>query len=173
MIEHIPSCVTLLVAWDEQRLIGKGSGLPWNIPFDLKLFNKRTKNNTIIFGLNTYNGLPKRPLPGRFNIVVTPEFLEVNNTFPPNTSLAPASGVKDAIDKSRLYSPNNEIFICGGASIYQQALDQDLVDRMLVSVIPGYYDGNVYFPEFSGIWNKIIIERYKELYVEEWTKDEK
>ena len=167
--------ISLLVAWDDYRLIGstKYPYLPFNITEDLKLFKKRTFGNTIILGKNTWDYLPKRPLPGRFNIVVTSKFLTIPSEFPPNTSLAPASGVKDAIDKSRLYSPNNEIFICGGASIYQQALDQDLVDRMLVSVIPGYYDGNVYFPEFSGIWNKIIIERYKELYVEEWTKDEK
>jgi dihydrofolate reductase len=173
MREHIPSCVTLLVAWDEQRLIGKGSGLPWNIPFDLRLFKRRTKNNTVIFGLNTYNGLPKKPLSGRFNIVVTPEFLEVNSAFPPNTSLAPASSVKDAINKSRLYSPNNEIFICGGASIYQQALDQDLVDIMLVSIIPGEYEGNVYFPKFNYMWDRVVVEKYDEFVVEKWTKETK
>jgi len=162
----------LLTAWDDNRLIGNGSGLPWKIPRDLKLFQKRTKGHTIIFGLNTYNGLPRRPLEGRVNIVVTPEFLEIPS-LARDTALIPACGVKNAIDISRFGYPKNKIFICGGASIYKQALEQDLVDEMLVSIIPGKHEGNVFFPEFPHVWDRRVIEEYNEFVVERWTKETK
>jgi dihydrofolate reductase len=174
MCEERKKWITLLVAWDENKLIGKGIGeLPWKCSRDLKLFQERTAGQTIIMGLNTYNGLPQKPLKGRVNIVVTPEFLEVPAVLPLNTVLMPACGVRDAIDLARYHYPLNETFICGGASIYKQALEQDLVDRILVSVIPGSHDGDVYFPEFAGIWTRCVVEEYNEFYVEEWMKDQK
>jgi dihydrofolate reductase len=162
-------CVTLLVAWDDYKLIGKDNGLPWHIPEDLKLFKKRTKGQTIVMGLKTYNGLPKKPLPDRTTIVVMmPEELE---TFDKTAFVA--FGIKEAIDLSKKLFPDKEIFICGGASIYKQALEQNLVNRMLVSVIPGIYHGDTYFPEFPHIWERMIVEEYNEFIVEQWTREEK
>jgi dihydrofolate reductase len=171
--------VTLLTAWDENRLIGNGSGLPWFVSEDLKLFKIRTHRQTVVFGLKTYMGLPYKPLPRRVNAVVMFKEEYENFKFPRYTEssqsyvIAAINGVKEAINLSKRCFPDNEIFICGGASIYKQALEQDLVDRMLVSVIPGEHEGDVYFPEFSGIWNRHVVERYNEFYVEEWIKDEK
>ena len=174
--QYVPEMkkVTLLVAWNDDRLIGRGTGkLPWNLPEDLKLFQQRTSGQVVIFGLNTYNGLPQKPLKGRFNIVITPEFLEIPGELPRNTRLAPACGIQDAISIARYACPSKEIFICGGASIYKQALEQDLVDRMLISVVPGVHQGDVYFPDFPGVWNRFVVEEYENFKVEEWTKDEK
>ena len=165
---------TLLVAWTEKdRLIGCKNGLPWKITKDLKLFQERTKGHTVIFGLTTYSNLPVKPLKGRLNIVVTPTFLEIPSILPRKTALAPACGVKEAIDLSCHNYPKNDIFICGGASIYKQALEQDLVDQMLVSVIPGHYTGDIYFPEFPDMWDREIVEQYDEFFVERWTKEMK
>ena len=171
--------ITLLTAWDDNKLIGKGSGLPWHLPEDLKLFKERTKGQSVIMGLKTYNGLPIKPLPNRTNIVLMRkeeykesfrfDFQAGNGTY----LVAAINGVKEAIDISKRTFPNNEIYICGGASIYKQALEQDLVDRMLVSVVPGEHDGDVYFPDFPGMWNRHIIEYYDNFNVEEWPKDQK
>jgi dihydrofolate reductase len=144
----------LLVAYDDNKLIGRGTGkLPWNSPEDLKLFKQRTTGHTVVFGLNTYNGLPHKPLKGRVNIVVTPEYLEIP-VLPRDTVLIPACGVKNAIETSKCLYPSKTVFICGGASIYKQALEQGLVDEMHVSLIPGDHEGDVYFPEVPGNWSQ-------------------
>ena len=174
---HRPQCVTLITGWDDNRLIGNGSGLPWHIPQDLKLFKERTKGQIIIMGLKTYNGLPKRPLPDRTTIVIMqPEELKgFEMPATSNTQIIVSFGVKEAIIRARQLARilSSEIFICGGASIYRQALEQDLVDRMLISVISGRYEGNVYFPEFPYMWDRRVIEEYDDFVVEEWTKEEK
>jgi dihydrofolate reductase len=155
-----------LVAWADEsdRLIGSKNGLPWNIPKDLQLFKERTKGNTVIFGLTTYTNLPIKPLPGRVNLVVTPEYLEIPSELPRNT---------EAIEFSRINHPKNKIFICGGASIYKQALEKNLVDEMLVSVIPGKHDGDTYFPDFPHLWDRQVIEEYDDFVVERWTMETK
>ena len=63
--------ITILVAYDQNRVIGNKGGIPWDIPRDLQLFKKRTVNNVVIMGRNTWESLPVRPLPGRINIVVS------------------------------------------------------------------------------------------------------
>lgn len=168
--------VTLLTAWDDNRLIGKGSGLPWHIPQDLKLFKERTKNQVVIMGKKTYEGLPIRPLPNRTNIVIMRECEFCDFAMPDwreNTPFVVSYGVGDAVRMAKKLWPDREVFICGGRSIYEQALAQDLVDRMLISIIPGEHEGNVYFPEFPWIWNRCILEEYDDFNVEVWTKDEK
>jgi dihydrofolate reductase len=163
----------LLAAFDDFKLIGNQNKLPWNIPNDLKLFKERTLGNTVIFGRKTYDNLPKKPLKGRNNIIVTSQFLEVPEMLPKNTTIAVVLGVKEAIQYSKYIYPKNNIFICGGASIYKQALEQSLVDYMLISHIPGKYDGDIYFPEFDHMWDIEIWETYEDFNVEKWTIETK
>lgn len=168
--------MTLLSAWDENRLIGKGSGLPWHIPQDLKVFKERTKGQVVIMGKKTYEGLPIRPLPNRVNIVIMREQEFCGFEMPAwkeNTPFVVSYGVSDAVRMAQKLWPDREAFICGGRSIYEQALELDLVDQMLISQIPGEYGGDVYFPEFPWIWNRTVIEEYDDFNVERWTKDEK
>ncbi|MCK9458409.1 MAG: dihydrofolate reductase [Proteobacteria bacterium] len=186
---------TLLVAWAEEsnRLIGSKNGLPWKVPRDLKLFKERTSGQTVIFGLTTYENLPFKPLLYRVNIVVAPEgesgytkyscsidgeqclrrvkLGKVNEMF--GTQVVFIAGVKEAVDFARQNYPERGIFICGGASIYKQALELDLVDEMLVSQIPGKYEGDTFFPEFPHMWDREIIEEYEGFVVERWTKETK
>ena len=63
--------VALVVAMAENRVIGKGGTLPWRIPEDMKWFREITMGKPCIMGRKTWESLPKRPLPGRTNIVVT------------------------------------------------------------------------------------------------------
>src|SRR3569832_1343705 len=63
--------VTLIVAVAENGVIGVNGGLPWHIPEDLKRFKALTLGKPTIMGRKTWDSLPKKPLPGRTNIVVT------------------------------------------------------------------------------------------------------
>ena len=67
--------LSIVVAMDDNHLIGKGNGLPWHLPADLAFFKKITTGNSILMGRKTYDSIGK-PLPNRRNIVITrnPEY---------------------------------------------------------------------------------------------------
>ncbi len=62
--------VSIIVATDERGAIGRGGGLPWRLPDDLKRFKALTMGKPIVMGRKTWDSIGK-PLPGRHNIVIT------------------------------------------------------------------------------------------------------
>ena len=65
------SMISLVVAVSRNGVIGRDGGLPWHLSSDLKLFKAITLGKPIIMGRKTWESLPRRPLPGRINIVIT------------------------------------------------------------------------------------------------------
>src|SRR6185295_11979563 len=63
--------IALVVAMADKGVIGKGGTLPWRLPEDMKWFREVTMGKPCIMGRKTWESLPKKPLPGRINIVVT------------------------------------------------------------------------------------------------------
>lgn len=133
--------ITLIAAVDLNGCIGKGNSIPWKIPAEMKHFQKTTTGETVIMGRNTFNSLGKIPLKNRFNIVVSstlPIGPVPDNLWSVN-SLENAFKILDKSDP-------REVFIIGGAMLYDYALKIDCVDRIILSKIPNVYDGDVYFP---------------------------
>lgn len=132
--------ISIIVAMDENQLIGKKeskNGMPWNNAEDLKHFKETTLNQTIVMGKTTYQAIG-RPLPSRHTIVLSKKGLD-------DSRVELRDSLDDVIDEYR--KMNKDLFICGGASIYKQALP--LVDELIISRIPGCYDGETYFPSFQ------------------------
>jgi dihydrofolate reductase len=152
------SRITILVAWDDKHLIGGKNKLPWHIPEDLKLFKKRTLGHSVIMGRNTFESIGK-PLPERENIVITSR---------PLSGAYAVSNLEEAVSKAQ--ESNKEIFIIGGTSVYFQALEKDIVDRILVSHIFGYFEGDKYFPVLAKRWTCNIIAEYDKFVVKEFTR---
>ena len=88
--------ITVLVAWDENRLIGKGNDLPWYFSEDLQLFKKRTMGNVVVMGRNTYDSIGK-PLSGRANIVLTNRPVPLSLPLVEDTSVWTAQSVDEAV----------------------------------------------------------------------------
>lgn len=65
------SRISLVVAVSRNGVIGRDGGLPWHLSSDLKLFKAITLGKPIIMGRKTWESLPRKPLPGRVNIVIT------------------------------------------------------------------------------------------------------
>ncbi len=63
--------LSIIVATDQNNLIGKDNDMPWHIPADLKRFKAITTGHTIVMGRKTYDSLPKKPLPNRHHVVLT------------------------------------------------------------------------------------------------------
>lgn len=155
---------TIIVACDPDGVIGKHGQLPWRVPEDLKLFRKRTMNHPIIMGRNTWEGLPKKPLDGRANIVISRTIWKKTDD-----SIGPFwySSIDSAL-KSIEISPcfktydNSQVFIIGGFQIYRIALECNLVDTILMTKLKQRYAGNVYFPKLDNKWITVSTTYYED-----------
>jgi dihydrofolate reductase len=129
--------LSLIVAMDENRLIGSENGLPWHLPADLAYFKRTTMGKPIIMGRKTFDSIG-RALPGRRNIVITrdPQF------DAPDCEIA--GGVDEAL---ALCAQADEIMLIGGASLYQQTLP--LATCLYVTLIHHGFGGDTWFPEFD------------------------
>lgn len=136
--------IAIVVAHDKNGVIGKDNDLPWHLPDDLKHFRAITDGGTVLMGKNTYKSILKRlgrSLPNRRNIVVSEKLNTVAAGFELAKSLA------EAVEASDATSPSNEIYIIGGARLYETAVKDDVVDQMYVTeVATEVIGGDVWFP---------------------------
>ena len=132
--------VSIIVAMCENRVIGRGGGMPWHLPGDLKYFKKITMAKPVIMGRRTFQSIG-RPLPGRTNIVITrdeafaADGVVVTHTLDDAIEIADSQARADGVD---------EIMIIGGGQIYTEALGT--ADRLYLTEIHATIDGDTYFP---------------------------
>jgi len=133
--------IILIVAMSENRVIGKDNALPWSIKGNLAHFKNMTMGWPCIMGRKTWESLPKKPLPGRPNIIISKTM--------DNSDVKVFSALPSAIEYCADYE---KVFICGGESIYKQAMP--LATKIDLSLIPEQYDGDTFFPEIDDSWIK-------------------
>jgi len=142
--------IKILVAFDENRVIGKNNKLIWHLPADLQRFKALTTGHVIIMGRKTYESIGK-PLPNRTTIVITRQ-AEFNSE-----GIITVHSLGEAILKAKSIS-REDIYIVGGAEIYQLSLAH--ADQILVTQLHDIFDGDAYFPEIPmDAWE--IVEREK------------
>jgi dihydrofolate reductase len=142
--------ISIIVAVSEDLGIGKNNELLWQISEDLKRFKRLTLGNTVIMGKKTWESLPKRPLPGRKNIVITDV---PGESFEGAVS---AYSIEDSINKC---AKGEEVFIMGGGSIYRQFMP--LADKLYITHVHKKAPADIYFPEIDpAIWKVIEKEEY-------------
>jgi len=130
--------ISIIAAISEDCGIGKNNDLLWNIPEDLKRFKKLTLGKTVIMGRKTWESLPRRPLPGRKNVVIT----DVPDENIGNAVTAYSIG--DALSKC---SDDEDIFIIGGGSIYRQFMP--LAGRLYITLVHRSVPADIYFPKID------------------------
>ena len=166
--------VTAIVAYNGKFVIGNDLGfVPWKIKEDLKFFKDTTMGHPCIMGRKTWDSIPAkfRPLPGRYNIVVTKN--HQNFQFPENgrDSIAACESVEKAIALGRQMDPKGEVFITGGSQIYNYCIKYGLVDRVLASEINNYLDvvGASFFPDLKSLkWEGQALKEFEEFKVVEY-----
>ena len=143
--------ISIIVAVSEDWGIGKDNELLWHISEDLKRFKKLTFGNTVIMGKKTWESLPRRPLPGRKNIVLT------DNPQETIENSVTAYSIEDALSKC---AQDEEIFIIGGGSIYRQFMP--IADRLFITHVHKKAPADIYFPEIDlNIWEITEKEEFK------------
>jgi dihydrofolate reductase len=129
--------LSMIVAMDDNRLIGKENGLPWHLPADLQYFKKTTTGKAILMGRKTFESLG-RPVPNRRNIIITH-----NREYK-----AEGCEVVNSIDEAlNLTQADEEVMVIGGASFYEQTLP--MIDRLYITKVDGEHEGDAYFPSFN------------------------
>lgn len=132
--------ISLIVAMDKNNGIGNKNKLLAHISEDLKYFKRVTDGHTIVMGYNTYMSLPKRPLPNRRNIVLTTKDIKLEGALVVNS-------IEDLL---KLLNTEDETFICGGASIYEQMLPY--ADKLYITHIFAEFEADTYFPGITEKW---------------------
>lgn len=153
--------IVLIVAVADNLAIGENNKLLCSIPKDLQRFKNLTTNNCVIMGRKTWESLPPkfRPLPNRRNVILTRNNANEINKNNPNVVIY--DNLIDAIYKEKaLLKEFQKIFIIGGASVYKQALEANLVDCLEITHIKKSFDNADAFLELSKnelqkTWEKI------------------
>lgn len=148
--------ISLIAAVGKNRQLGGDNKMLWHIPEDFKQFKMRTMNHHMIMGRKTFESIG-RPLPGRISIVLS------RDTKFKALGVFIFDDLNSAIDYARERG-ETELFIIGGAQIYQQALP--LADKIYLSEVDYNDKADAFFPEF----NK---EEWKELSKTSFPKTEK
>lgn len=143
--------LSLIVARGRNGVIGVDGDLPWRLKADMKCFVEATRGKPVIMGRKTWESLPRRPLPGRLNIIVTrqPGYAAEGGAVAPDldTALILAAG-RAAADGQ------GEVFVIGGAQIYALALDA--ADRLYITEVEAEPDGDTHFPGFDeSAWREV------------------
>ena len=132
------------------RVIGAGNRIPWHLPEDFKWFKQMTAGQVIVMGRKTYESIGK-PLPNRTTIVLTR-----------SPQLIP--GVRTLSDLGQLDAAypaftGREIYICGGAQLYQQALP--LCSDLYLTLVQRVVQGDTMFPPFEDQFEQVeeVLER--------------
>ena len=133
----------MIAAIDENRLIGNGPDIPWQLPADLQHFRDMTIGKPVVMGRKTFETLP-RPLTKRKNIILTR-----NRDYVAPKGCIVAHSVDDVIEsvKSLTQKYGMELMICGGAPIYAAFLPH--ARRLYLTQVHATFEGDVYFPEFD------------------------
>lgn len=126
--------LSILVAHDQQRVIGIDNKLPWHLPNDLKHVKSLTTHNTLVMGRATFDSIGK-PLQNRRNVVLTR-----NKAFH-------HEGVDVIHSIDEIFELPGHVFIFGGQTLFEALIDQ--VDDMYITVIEDKFNGDTFFPPYT------------------------
>ncbi len=130
--------LSILVAYDERKVIGKDNDLPWHHEEDLKHFRRLTKNHACLMGRKTYESIKKRlgtPLPERTNYVVTSQSID--------DDIIIVSDLEDFITRHK--DSEEEVFVIGGEQLYRATLRH--AKRLYITHVKGTHEGDTFFPD--------------------------
>lgn len=135
--------INTIVAVDKNWAIGKDNKLLAHIKCDLEYFKRTTNGHIVVMGYNTYMSLPIKPLPNRTNIVITRKDIELDGCIVVNS-------IDNLFKKLDDIKDNKEVFIIGGASIYEQFLPYS--DRLFITHIFHEFEADTFFPKVDDSW---------------------
>ncbi|MEM6764086.1 MAG: dihydrofolate reductase [Bacteroidota bacterium] len=143
--------ISAIYAISENQVLGKNNDIPWRLSDDLKMFKRTTLGKPIIMGRKTFESLGK-PLPKRRNIVVSrsmPQEVEGYEVY-------------RSLDEAITACSEPEIFIIGGAQLFQEAFDKGYIHRVYETLVHAEVEGDVFFslPD-AGMWTTTKVDSFQ------------
>ena len=160
-----------IAAMSLNRVIGAGGKIPWHLPDDFQWFKKTTMGNVVVMGRKTFEGLGQ-PLPNRKNLILTrhpqrlikqhPEIFGQYHEWRGGKHLKRAHQFRftklgeiqeteifvfNSLDRLNPEEFPNDIFVCGGAEIYAQALPR--CSDLYLTLVKREMEGDTFFPPFE------------------------
>lgn len=143
--------LAIVVARARNGVIGREGGLPWRLRSDMALFKATTLGKPVIMGRRTWESLPKRPLPGRLNIVLSrdggfePEGAVVCERWDEAVSIGREQAAEDGAE---------EVCAIGGEAVFALALPK--ARRLYLTEVEVEVEGDARFPPFDeGAWREV------------------
>jgi len=130
--------ISLIVAMDEQQLIGADNKLPWHFKEDLQYFKTTTTGHDLLMGRNTFESILSyggKPLPNRHHYVASHQA---------SYDFGEVTVVPDAVAFAQEYPKESELFVIGGQMIYEAMLPY--ADRLYITHVKHTYKGDAWFP---------------------------
>lgn len=149
--------INIIAAITDNNALGKDNKVLFRLKKDMAHFKNITTDNVVIMGRKTYESIGKT-LPNRVNIVLS-------RNMKSNEDFYTFDSIEKAIEWSKENYPQKEIFILGGASVYDKALKDDIVDKLYMTKIKQTVeDADAFFPEidYKRKWSITSVERFFE-----------
>jgi dihydrofolate reductase len=180
-----------IAAMSENHVIGNGNKIPWHIPEDFRWFKKMTAGNVVVMGRKTYESLGK-PLPDRVNVILTRHPILLRRQHPEAFGSSTLGTRAKALRKgyqlhlARIGARTEvrvmrsllkldpeeyatDVFICGGAQIYEQALP--LCSDLYLTRVKRVVEGDAFFPPFEHLFRReAILTDTPEFSIEHWRR---
>jgi dihydrofolate reductase len=146
--------LAIVAARARNGVIGRDGALPWRLKSDMALFKATTLGRPVIMGRKTWDSLPRKPLPGRANIV-----LSRDGTFEPQGALV-CDSFQEALAIAREQAEEDgaaEVCVIGGVTLFALALPK--ARRLYLTEVEAEVEGDVRFPAFEEtVWREARVE---------------
>ena len=137
-----------IVAMSDNGVIGRGNGLPWRLPDDLKRFKALTMGHALLMGRRTYDSIG-RPLPGRRNLVLT------RNPHWEEPGCERVGSLASACERAA----GEMLFVIGGAEVF--SLSWPIVGRLELTEVHADFEGDTFLEGFDRrAWREIFREAH-------------
>jgi dihydrofolate reductase len=144
----MPKMINLMVACAENRVMGRGTRLPWRIPEDLKFFHEETAGRTIVLGRICYQTWPRAREDGRRLIVITSDPSLERDGVRVARSVPEALAIAEGMP--------GEIYVNGGERIFEEVLALERPMRLHLTLVHADVPGDRHFPEWRHLaWHEV------------------
>jgi dihydrofolate reductase len=174
-----------IVAFDDHMCMGLNGKLPWSLPEDLQWFKEQTMGCPLIMGRNTWGSLPKQPLPGRANIIVSGSTVEtitrmgyvtkgqIAYRHPEHKDVHTCANPGSALSFAQSRYSASKTFVIGGAQLFENMLKNRLIDELWITRVYGFHRGDIFFPAIPVVRNnewRIYKREHYDKYDRLWVK---
>lgn len=158
--------VRLIVATSSRGIIGNGNDIPWKLKDDMKFFKETTTGGVVIMGRKTFESMGLKPLPKRYNIIITRDPAKLSLSYDVkkiDADISIVSSLHEALVEAELYVAGQHVYpepvprftksvnIIGGAEIYKQAMESGHVDEVIITNVldNGLIEGDIIFNPYE------------------------